>query len=1135
MAWVKDFLRTLTREDASSERYVLDIDQDGINLVLPMNSFEACQEGQGSVWALHQHVFLQMLEEQGLAERILNGFSIPAGSVAGIDEEALKLLGLPHRFPGHYKTRIRGQAGGAGFTVQIIPTLADGTEVPAWKLRGACLQLATGEHYLLQAAEIQAFRALLNHNQIPDDARSEQLDLKLIGALQGAKEAGMVIDLEHFNRLDVTEPERIGVAARETEDGGLLLTPTFGIGVDPKDIDDRLGQIPLASEIATMRVLDHIVLLDEERLKAAHEILTNRVIPRDQVKAFMESPGAFLDAALVDLDIGFSLCVKGATRFTHIPIGETDVTGIDWFSGVGHEDTPDILHQLLGTTEELEAFKTAFALASVQGAQSLVYSGHQIDVSEPDEVNRVITEIDKRLKLHTEPVSPTHPVGTDDLSAERATVLVEEEETDLVSNLGVEYSGSLDFSVYRRAPYPYQEEGVRWLLGLAEKAMGESENASDRIHGALLADDMGLGKTYMALVGINEIYANLQQKGKTAKPVLVVAPLGLLENWEEEIEKTFTKSPFDDVVVLQAGRDLPRFRIHGASSETRQNLQGREVLEEDAIRYSLKTGSVFMLDRLDIPNRLVLTTYQTLRDYQFSLCRVGWSVVVFDEAQNLKNPNVLQTRAARGLKADFKLLITGTPVENSLVDFWCLMRIAQPGLLGEIDEFRAAYIRPIKQAEPEAEDTARLAVGKRLRNAVGAFMLRRMKEDHLDGLPAKRVYCGVDGDADHRTFCPPIGTKMSGAQLDRYDAVIESYYQQAGSGGRGQALATLQHLRDVSLHPELYEGEFVTPQDPSDTLAFLQQSAKITGAMTLIDEIRDRQEKVIIFLINKRLQRLLKIALESHYGVSVSIINGDTKAVASRGNTDTRKGLLGRFEAKPGFGIILMSPIAAGVGLTVVGANNVIHLERHWNPAKEAQATDRVYRIGQERDVNVYLPILHHPEQVSFDLNLDRLLQRKSGLKDAVVTPQSIRPTEMREIFPDDVRDEYLRDTGAKLSYKQYLRSSFWKALRAEAIRAAEGKCEFCESTKALQVHHKRYPADFQHDSLDNLVVVCANHHKTLHGLQVCDMCHEWAVLDTWQPKPPREMARNGVVPLLNLCQGCMATAAMEGQQDQLV
>jgi len=119
----------------------------------------------------------------------------------------------------------------------------------------------------------------------------------------------------------------------------------------------------------------------------------------------------------------------------------------------------------------------------------------------------------------------------------------------------------------------------------------------------------------------------------------------------------------------------------------------------------------------------------------------------------------------------------------------------------------------------------------------------------------------------------------------------------------------------------------------------------------------------------------------------ITVINGDTKAVSSKPGVETRKNLI---ENKLGFNIIIMSPIAAGTGLTVIGANHVIHLERHWNPAKEAQATDRAYRIGQVKDVHVYLPILHHPNKTSFDVNLHHLLNSKIQIKDAVVTPEDV-------------------------------------------------------------------------------------------------------------------------------------------------
>ena len=165
--------------------------------------------------------------------------------------------------------------------------------------------------------------------------------------------------------------------------------------------------------------------------------------------------------------------------------------------------------------------------------------------------------------------------------------------------------------------------------------------------------------------------------------------------------------------------------------------------------------------------------------------------------------------------------------------------------------------------------------------------------------------------------------------------------------------------------------------------------------LDVLDDIRSAQEKVIIFILSKNVQRFMKVWLDKIYGLDVSIINGDTSAVERKGDSLTRKGLIEQFESVDGFNIIIMSPVAAGVGLTVVGANHVIHLERHWNPAKEAQATDRVYRIGQKRDVYIHIPAAVHPEFDSFDVHLDRLLSRKLLLKDAVVTTDVVSDSEV--------------------------------------------------------------------------------------------------------------------------------------------
>jgi SNF2 family DNA or RNA helicase len=508
--------------------------------------------------------------------------------------------------------------------------------------------------------------------------------------------------------------------------------------------------------------------------------------------------------------------------------------------------------------------------------------------------------------------------------------------------------------------------------------LADKTDKRNNISGGLLADDMGLGKTYMALSAIDHLYRQAEKEQQTQKPTLVVAPLGLLANWQDEVDKTFKVSPFVDCVILQSDVDLKRYK-EGA-------VEIRNQVDDDAPRYSLKIGKEFGPERLDMPGRLVITTYQTMRDYQFSLCLIDWGVVVFDEAQNIKNPNALQTRAAKGLKADLKLVTTGTPVENSLADFWCLMDTACPGYLGSYQTYRETYIAPILAACDENVQQVREQAGRELRLKVGALMLRRLKEDNLKGLPKKHMHVGLTDTS--WGFMPELHAVMAADQQKVYDGIIARHAVQ------GSVLTTLQQLRNSSLHPGLIdEGKLAVPDNKDELHTLLHQSAKMTSLLSVLDTIKSKGEKCIIFLVNKRLQSFLSFSLGRHYGLGpLPVINGDTKTTAKRSAVPTRKSLIADFEAKTGFNLIVMSPVAAGVGLTVTAANHVVHFERHWNPAKEAQASDRVYRIGQTKDVHIYIPLLHHPVIESFDVNLHRLLTKKTLLKEAVVTPEEVRP-----------------------------------------------------------------------------------------------------------------------------------------------
>ena len=1005
---VADFIKKLISKNEQEQRFDLVVDRDGLNFVLPKGEFASCEKGDGSGWLLHQYVCLQMLEEQGLATRIANGFTVPSEDAVLLDADFKALLELPPSYQGCFETRVKGQTGQSVFSVQLIPVLPNGEAVPQYQLKGPCLQLSEKELFLLGPSEWAAFRSVDEHLRLSPEEKTEHCNLSLIGRLQQSQREGMLIDLSHFNKLIIDRPDKVGVTATEQADGGLLLTPSYGTGAAPDDIHKRLGQLNGVNKLGTLRIRDKIVVLDEKRLQATHEIITSQKIPKSQVQDFLKTPSAFLDASLVDLDTGFSLRVKGATRFQFMQFGETDASGIDWFQlGCATAENTNAIKDVVSNREDLQALREKIVVAQQQGAETVTFEGRAIDICDSVKVEKALAAIetslnDAQLPQGEESESVAEEPADKD---ERSTVSLDEV-VDISGSLlkiaeAATCSDQIDFSAYLRQPFAHQDEGIRWMLGLTNASLGKDSQETCRIQGALLADDMGLGKTYMALVGIGEYYNQLKDKGLTEKPVLIVAPLSLIENWEDEVAKTFPKSPFRDIVVLQSGRDLKKFKISGAPPETRQNLGDQELLDEDAIRYALKIGKSFGSDRLDMPRRLVMVTYQTLRDYQFSMCRVDWSVVVFDEAQNIKNPNALQTRAAKGLKAHFKLLATGTPVENSLSDFWCLMDTAQPGLVGTWAQFRDQYVSPINKASAEDQGQVRLEVGQQLRQNVGKFMLRRLKEDNLEGLPAKRIYTGVQMESqDSWSYLPEIASEMQALQLNRYDEIIETYNLERQSGqGRGLALGVLMKLRETSLHPCLADDQDLFSKTAKEAMGILCRSAKLENIVATLEKIKGRQEKVIIFAMTKKLQRFLKIWLGQIFSIDVNIINGDTKAVANKKDVLTRKGIIENFESEAGFAVIIMSPIAAGVGLTVVGANNVIHLERHWNPAKEAQATDRVYRIGQKKDVNIYLPALHHPRLTSFDVNLDRLLQKKMTLKDAVVTPQAVTAEEMESIF----------------------------------------------------------------------------------------------------------------------------------------
>ena len=475
----------------------------------------------------------------------------------------------------------------------------------------------------------------------------------------------------------------------------------------------------------------------------------------------------------------------------------------------------------------------------------------------------------------------------------------------------------------------HQEYGIAWLQNLYQYA-------PTQISGCLLADDMGLGKTLQLLCFIGEYLETTEDK----KPALVVAPVSLLENWEAEINRFFS-AKFGKVLSLY-GDNLKQRKIpkHSISSQLRNDYGITNLLEEN------------WLGGADI----VLTTYETMRDLEFSLGRVDWSIMICDEAQKIKVPTAMVTKAAKAQKADFKIACTGTPVENSLADLWCLFDFIQENLMGSLSEFNKAYRRPIEKKDDEDN-----AIIDELRQLIEPQVLRRMKHDVAE-LPAKHEI----------NDCKNI--KISTLQRTLYKQVSNDYRSLSGQGHKGVMLKALHDMRMICAHPLNFQEQ-----------ATINDSPKAEWLINTLETIKQKNEKVIIFTEFRAIQVFLKRLLLERFGLNVTTVNGDSNTNSRVGLT--RQGIIDKFQEVNGFNVIILSTVAVGFGVNIQKANHVVHYTRSWNPAKEDQATDRAYRIGQDKEVYVYYPSIAAQDFETFEIKLDKLLSSKRSLADDMLKP----------------------------------------------------------------------------------------------------------------------------------------------------
>ncbi|TPW19750.1 MAG: SNF2-like protein, partial [Elusimicrobia bacterium] len=444
----------------------------------------------------------------------------------------------------------------------------------------------------------------------------------------------------------------------------------------------------------------------------------------------------------------------------------------------------------------------------------------------------------------------------------------------------------------------YQERGFSWLAFLV-----------DRGFGACLADDMGLGKTVQALT----LLLREKEAGRLARPALLVCPTSVAGNWLKE-----------------AARFAPGLKValHHGSGRSRSPA-GFKALAHGA--------------------DLVVSTYALARLDAELVGAVDWSGVVLDEAQNIKNPDAKQSRALRGLKAGFRVALTGTPVENRLAELWSIMEFLNPGYLGPYDAFARRFAVPIERFQ-DAEAAALL---KRIARP---FVLRRLKSD-------PKIVPDLPDKAEMKVYCT-----LTREQATLYRAVVKDMMERieasSGISRRGLVLSALTKLKQVANHP----AHFLKDASPLPG-----RSGKLARLTEMLEEALASGDSALVFTQYREMGELLRTHLQAALLEETLFLHGGLPA-------PERDALVERFE-RGSARLFVLTLKAGGTGLNLPRASHVFHFDRWWNPAVETQATDRAYRIGQTKNVQVHKLVCAG----TVEEGIDSMIDSKRALAETVL------------------------------------------------------------------------------------------------------------------------------------------------------
>jgi SNF2 family DNA or RNA helicase len=477
----------------------------------------------------------------------------------------------------------------------------------------------------------------------------------------------------------------------------------------------------------------------------------------------------------------------------------------------------------------------------------------------------------------------------------------------------------------------YQQEALTWMGNMTKFNFG-----------LCLADDMGLGKTIQVIALLCYLKQHYPEKPGS---VLVVCPTSILFNWYRELKKF---AP--DLEVM----------LHYGSSRIKDASEIPEILK---------------------PHKIILTSYGTLRNDIDLLESIDFSGIIVDESQNIKNYASQQSKAINRLRGQFRICLSGTPIENRLIELWSLFNFLNIGLLGKRKEFQNKYVIPIERFQNKD-------VVEKLRLIIAPFILRRVKSDKtvINDLPDKNEM--------------KVIVDLTETQIKLYKELVENTLKEiedisSDKKKKGTILALLVKLKQICNHPSQYLKLDMEELELDNNLQeFVSQSQKLERMIEMTDEVLSNGEKVLIFTQFTQMGDILKKVLEQKYNFEILYFHGGVQE-------NKRREIVDRFQSSDidSPPILILSLRAGGTGLNLTQGTTVIHIDRWWNPAVEDQATDRAYRIGQKSVVNVFKFIT----KGTIEDKIDKLLEEKRELAEMIVESTG-------ESWISDLDDDKLRN-----------------------------------------------------------------------------------------------------------------------------